>query len=423
MSPLEKSIKSIRNQIKNYNSDTINNNEDSYIIKGVSSDILVLVIIGILSVFFLGYYKYKNMVKDSTLNNSIYDTNFGDKSPTINDTECSPANNPPASFPPIRKKSNASLDPITWLGSVDESKLYSLNSTISDGSTKQLTLPMNQRELNPNFSHMKVGHWSDMGRRPYQEDRYNITKIGTLKDRTPISFYGVFDGHGGSEAAQYCADRLNLYLQNSTSFPDGDIALALNKTFLDVDEDFIATGKPDGATSCVCVVVGNEKIICANAGDSRAIIVKRDGSTVAMSVDHKPGLPSETKRITDLGGRVVYWGRWRVESVLAVSRAIGDAALMPYITAEPDIREHEVVAGEDLFLVVASDGIWDVMQNADVAKFIIEETCTTDDNNGGSGNKVVDLELLKWVGRKLCVEAGRLGSGDNTSVVVVVLNS
>jgi len=49
-----------------------------------------------------------------------------------------------------------------------------------------------------------------------------------------------------------------------------------------------------------------------------------------------------------LGGRVIHWGRWRVEGVLAVSRSIGDARLKPYVTAEPDIIEHEL--GEQMTL-------------------------------------------------------------------------
>lgn len=96
------------------------------------------------------------------------------------------------------------------------------------------------------------------------------------------------------------------------------------------------------STACACAVVGHSKVICCNAGDSRAIIVKRDGSFVPLSHDHKPGRNDETKRINDLGGRVIYWGRWRVEGVLAVSRSIGDAKLKPYVTASPDIIEHEI---------------------------------------------------------------------------------
>ena len=129
-----------------------------------------------------------------------------------------------------------------------------------------------------------------------------------------------------------------------------------------------------------------------------------------MSEDHKPELLRETKRINALGGRVIHWGRWRVEGVLAVSRSIGDARLKPYVTAEPDIFEHELgefgtcrascragdrrqglpplvvhshpnsffpnCKGEDdMFLVVASDGVWDTMSNDLVAKFVIVNTC------------------------------------------------
>lgn len=83
-------------------------------------------------------------------------------------------------------------------------------------------------------------------------------------------------------------------------------------------------------------------------------------------------LDDETKRINDLGGRVIHWGRWRVEGVLAVSRAIGDARLKPYVTAEPDIVEHDVT-DDDMFLVVASDGVWDTMSSDLVAKFVLGE--------------------------------------------------
>ena len=120
---------------------------------------------------------------------------------------------------------------------------------------------------------------------------------------------------------------------------------------------------------------------------------------------------NETKRITDLGGQVVYWGRWRVQSVLAVSRSIGDAALMPYITAEPDIVVKDVKE-DDRFVVTASDGLWDVMDNDAVGRFVIEH-CHNE-------NKV-DEELMKWIGKKLCDEAGRLGSGDNVTAIVTSL--
>ena len=60
-------------------------------------------------------------------------------------------------------------------------------------------------------------------------------------------------------------------------------------------------------------MVGGKCVLCANAGDSRAIVVLKDGTFVKLSKDHKPGSPDdELKRMTELGGRVKYSGRWRV---------------------------------------------------------------------------------------------------------------
>lgn len=62
-------------------------------------------------------------------------------------------------------------------------------------------------------------------------------------------------------------------------------------------------------------------IICIYiAGDSRCIIVQRGGKMRPMSVDHKPNREDEERRIVQLGGKVIHWGRWRVQGVLAVSR-------------------------------------------------------------------------------------------------------
>jgi len=123
-----------------------------------------------------------------------------------------------------------------------------------------------------------------------------------------------------------------------------------------------------------------------------------------MSVDHKPNREDEEKRIRNLGGKIIHWGRWRVQGVLAVSRAIGDVTLQvsllllihvaldpalshsqsdylpslvvvwqPYVTSEPEILEKDI-GPEDEFLVLASDGLWDVMRNEDVARQVRLET-------------------------------------------------
>ena len=229
---------------------------------------------------------------------------------------------------------------------------YSERSAITDGAKVQSRsfTDMKNRSLLPNKIHLRTSYWTEMNGRAYMEDRVIVDFIGpvplsthlldmevlvqkleALKSESPhdavlkvpavrakkgpdlpLSLYATFDGHAGPLASQYCSDWFSFYLRKQPSYPH-DLPLALRTAFHNIDKDFMRSGNRDGTTACVCAVVGGRKVICANAGDSRAIIVKRDGRFISLSKDHKPGSPTETKRITDLGGRVIYAGRWRVE--------------------------------------------------------------------------------------------------------------
>ena len=125
----------------------------------------------------------------------------------------------------------------------------------------------------------------------------------------------------------------------------------------------------DGTTAVAALIHG-QTVYVANAGDSRGILVQRGGKAYPLSIDHKPCREDEEKRIKDLGGKVTYWGRWRVEGILAVSRAIGDISLKPYVTCEPELMQKNLDE-EDMYLILASDGLWDVMRNEEVAKFVV----------------------------------------------------
>mmetsp|Transcript_40561 Transcript_40561/g.84430 ORF Transcript_40561/g.84430 Transcript_40561/m.84430 type:complete len:526 (-) Transcript_40561:142-1719(-) len=321
---------------------------------------------------------------------------------------------------------------------------YSLRSSITDGSEKQPSGPsvMERRELRPNSVHINVSHWTDPGARPYMEDRYAIEDMDAVQvevspvalksgsedvevtygpKRTkrvtmPLTFCGVFDGHGGDKASQFCSDWMSSYVRSDPSYPY-DLGYAMKNAFTAVDKDFVNNGQTDGTTACAVSIVGGRRVVCANAGDSRAIVVRRDGSIVRLSRDHKPGIPDETRRISELGGRVIYWGRWRVEGLLAVSRSIGDASLKPYITAEPEICEYDI-GKDDWFLVLSSDGVWDVMDNEEAAHVIIASSCAMVD-----GQLQIDTDRFKWAARNLAEHARSCGSGDNFSVVVVDLKS
>jgi len=323
---------------------------------------------------------------------------------------------------------------------------YSLRTSIGDGAETQpggSASMMERRELRPNNIHINVSHWSDFGGRNYMEDRYAIEDMGAVqvevspipnKNKTengvevtvgqrknrrlkmPLTWLGVYDGHGGDKASQFCSDWMSSYVRNEESYPF-DLGYAMKNAFTSIDEDFVATGQPDGSTACAATLVGGRRIVCANAGDSRAIVVRRDGTVVRLSRDHKPGMPDETRRISELGGRVIYWGRWRVEGLLAVSRSVGDASLKPYVTAEPEVCEYDI-GRDDWFLVLSSDGVWDVMDNEEAAHVVIASSCVMD-----QGQLKIDTNRFKWAARNLCDHAKSCGSTDNFSCVVVDLKS
>ena len=113
----------------------------------------------------------------------------------------------------------------------------------------------------------------------------------------------------------------------------------------------------------------------------------------------------EERRIRSLGGEVSHWGRWRVQGILAVSRAIGDVSLQPFITCDPEIIECEK-EDDFAYMVLASDGLWDVISNDAVGKFVI--ACQS------------KYEFVH-IAKKLCNEALMLGSADNITVLIVDL--
>lgn len=137
----------------------------------------------------------------------------------------------------------------------------------------------------------------------------------------------------------------------------------------------------------------------ANVGDSRAVISKA-GKAIALSEDHKPNRSDERKRIESAGGVVMWAGTWRVGGVLAMSRAFGNRLLKQFVVADPEIQEQEI-DDELEFLILASDGLWDVVPNEDAVSLVKIE------------------EEPEAAARKLTETAFSRGSGDNITCIVV----
>ena len=123
-------------------------------------------------------------------------------------------------------------------------------------------------------------------------------------------------------------------------------------------------------------MITKSEIICANAGDSRAVLSKK-GKAKDLSVDHKPDTPSEKRRIERANG---YVEESRVNGMLALSRSIGDfeykgnSILKPedqIITAFPDITVEKIMNDSD-FIICACDGIWDCMSSQEAVTYVSE---------------------------------------------------
>lgn len=192
-----------------------------------------------------------------------------------------------------------------------------------------------------------------------------------------LSFFGVYDGHGGSNVALFAGDNIHRIVAKQDTFKTGNYEQALKDGFLATDRAILNDPKYEdevsGCTACVGLIT-DDKIYIANAGDSRSVLGVK-GRAKPLSFDHKPQNEGEKARITAAGGFVDFG---RVNGNLALSRAIGDfefkksAELAPeqqIVTAYPDVVVHEI-GDDDEFLVVACDGIWDCQSSQAVIEFV-----------------------------------------------------
>lgn len=173
----------------------------------------------------------------------------------------------------------------------------------------------------------------------------------------------MYDGHGGARCSSYAAQNLHelIMKHNYNEHPQ----LALQEGFKDLDHHWLEMANLNGwddGTTAITVLIVNKILYVANVGDSRAVLCSAQGRAVDMSVDHKPAREDEKARIEKLGGRIIHYGTWRVQGVLAITRAFGDRRLKTYVTAEPEIKSWPLGEGDD-FLILASDGVWDVLSS------------------------------------------------------------
>ncbi|GMR41889.1 hypothetical protein PMAYCL1PPCAC_12084 [Pristionchus mayeri] len=263
-----------------------------------------------------------------------------------------------------------------------------------------------------------VGSSCMQGWRINMEDAH--THLLSLPNDHGTAFFAVYDGHGGAKVSQYAGAHLHLTIEKQDAYNE-DIEEALRTGFMALDEQMKNDDemKDDmSGTTAVAVVVKDGFAYCANVGDSRAV-VSMNGRAVPLSYDHKPANEKEAKRIVAAGGWVEFN---RVNGNLALSRALGDFAFKrnpkksaeeQMVTAFPDVIKMALSEDSHEFILLACDGIWDVMTNQEVVDFVRERVSI------GKAAQTICEELLSRCLAPDC-QMGGLGCDNMTAVLVLL---
>ncbi|XP_063059671.1 protein phosphatase 1E [Engraulis encrasicolus] len=236
----------------------------------------------------------------------------------------------------------------------------------------------------------------------------DFNTLFNLQDHEEQAFFAVFDGHGGVDAATYAANQLHVNLVKQEEFRS-DPSLALCSAFRLTDKRFIQKASRENlrcGTTGVVTLVRGRTLYVAWLGDSQVMMVKR-GEAVELMKPHKPDREDEKQRIEALGGCVIWFGTWRVNGSLSVSRAIGDNEHKPYICGEADHAAFPLDGSED-YLLLACDGFYDTVSPEEAVRIVTEHLA---ENAGDTA----------MVAHKLVACARDAGSSDNITVIVVFL--
>ena len=199
----------------------------------------------------------------------------------------------------------------------------------------------------------------------YQEDknlkyRQSMEDIGIMiPDLTTdykVSLFAIFDGHGGNDVVKFVKDRLIQLIKNHIN-DLCPVDLAFKNSFEKVDQELKFFDSEYIGTTATIVLFKDNKIYCANVGDSKAYIIY-EKAYKQISSDHKCNIEEEAQRIKNMGGKI---SKNRVMGQLILTRTLGDLYVKQFgVINTPDISVTEIGTGIK-YIILASDGVWDVI--------------------------------------------------------------
>ena len=238
------------------------------------------------------------------------------------------------------------------------------------------------------------------GYRDYMEDKSRV--VQNINGDKNSHLFCLFDGHGGVNVSQFLQE--NFYKYFKEMLPMSNPQENFKELFNIIDSKIKDLNLLNiGSTACIIYITkenGKKVLYSANIGDTRSILISSNDYR-RLSYDHRATDTNEYNRIVQSGG-IVFGGR--VYGTLMLSRAFGDWELKSYgVISEPYVTKININEN-DKYVIIASDGIWDILDDVDVY-----EMSKNMDNSKDLCNNIVEKALDK-------------GSMDNISCFVIKLN-
>lgn len=282
-----------------------------------------------------------------------------------------------------------------------------------------IILGMDDHDNHDNHNnHNNHNNQDNQDNRHNQDNHDNQNNKNNLDNTAKVNYYGIYDGHGGSFVSKFLSNNLpQFFISKGVTYPL-DVAY-VNKIYDEIQKTLFTKHKKE-STECgsTCLVVchfkdanGQEYINVMNTGDCRSVMC-RGGIATPLTLDHKPDWPYEKSRILKLGGKITKKKNsdtYRIDD-LSVSRAFGDLSSSKYVTHRPDVYKYKLTK-QDKFIIIACDGLWDVMSSYDAVDYVLKNCYDTD-------MKRINQKVN--ISRKLAETAIiDLDCGDNVTCIVV----
>jgi len=282
-----------------------------------------------------------------------------------------------------------------------------------------------------------IQSFSTNGKRQNNEDAMDL--INNLDNSKPefieILFAGVFDGHGGGDISKILVDKSKINISKYFCHNASPIAQKLSASksfnqklidplFLRIQEklkNYYISSNKMGTTALIILLyprgVDKSKLALKviNLGDSRAVICTEYNIGNQISLDHKPHLYCEKLRIQTMGGILEYEeGDDPRIGGMSVSRSFGDLD-NKFICQNPDVYDYNI--NNDKFIIIACDGVWDVLSNQDAVDFVLEKYNDLKNTN----KSFIDMKGRSEnnIAQKLAEYSIDKGSMDNISVQII----